>query len=318
MNNSDVKISFVVPLFNEESVFALLITRLNQFSDLLTTPHEIILIDDGSTDKTPELMEALSLSNSKYHSIFLSRNFGHQYAVSAGLMFARGTEGVMILDGDLQDPPEVFASFYTCLMEGYDVVYGIRTKRKENGFKRISYYFFYRLLSKISSTPIFLDSGDFSLLSRRVVDIINKMPENSRFLRGMRGWIGFKQKGIVYERDKRAAGEPKYTLSSLFKLAYDGIFNFSFFPIKFLTWSGTFCITSSIIYLAVTVYKRIFENDVPTGFTALLFMIIFFGGIQLISIGIIGEYVFRTFQQVKNRPLFIVKSRIQKGEIVNE
>ncbi len=318
MNNSDVKISFVVPLFNEESVFALLINRLNQFSDLLITPHEIILIDDGSTDKTPELMEALSLSNSKYHSIFLSRNFGHQYAVSAGLMFSRGTEGVMILDGDLQDPPEVFGSFYTCLKEGYDVIYGIRTKRKENGLKRISYYFFYRLLSKISSTPIFLDSGDFSLLSRRVVDIINKMPENSRFLRGMRGWIGFKQKGIVYERDKRAAGEPKYTLSSLFKLAYDGIFNFSFFPIKFLTWSGAFCITSSIIYLAVTAYKRIFENDVPTGFTALLFMIIFFGGIQLISIGIIGEYVFRTFQQVKNRPLFIVKSRIQKGEIVNE
>jgi dolichol-phosphate mannosyltransferase len=182
----------------------------------------------------------------------------------------------------------------------------------------MGYYFFYRLLSKISPTPVFIDSGDFSLLSRRVVDIINKMPENSRFLRGMRGWVGFKQRGVVYERDGRVGGEPKYTFAKLIKLAYDGIFNFSFFPIRFLTWSGVICLLSSVLYLIVTVYRKFFENDVPIGFTALLFIIIFFGGIQLISIGIIGEYVFRTFQQVKNRPMFIVKTRIEKGAIVNE
>jgi glycosyltransferase involved in cell wall biosynthesis len=317
MDTPEIKISFLIPLFNEETVFPLLINRLNSFSNTLSITHEIILVDDGSTDKTAELMQALAINAPKYHCIFLSRNFGHQFAVSAGLTYSRGTEALMILDGDLQDPPEVFESFYACLKEGYDVVYGIRTKRKENEFKKISYYFFYRILSRISSSPIFLDSGDFSLLSRRVVNIINEMPENSRFLRGMRGWIGFKQKGVAYERDVRAAGEPKYTLTKLFKLAYDGIFNFSAFPIKFLTWSGVFCLATSFIYFLFTMYKKFFENDVPTGFTALLFMIIFFGGIQLVSIGIIGEYVSRTFEQVKNRPLFIIKSRIQNGSVVS-
>lgn len=316
--NSEIKVSFVIPLFNEEAVFDRLIERLSSFSEKLVIPHEMILVDDGSRDNTPELMQQLGLSNPKYHCIFFSRNFGHQYAVSAGLNFARGSEGVMILDGDLQDPPEIFEQFYTLLKNGYDVVYGVRTKRKESRLKKFSYYFFYRLLSRISTTPIFADSGDFSLISRRAVNIISSMPESSRFLRGMRSWIGFKQMGVEYEREKRVAGSTKYTWRKLFRLAYDGIFNFSHFPIKFLTWSGFFCLAVSIIYLLFTIYRRIFENDVPTGFTALLFMIIFFGGIQLISIGIIGEYVFRTFLQVKNRPMYIISSRIQNGSVQNE
>ena len=318
MNDSAIEITYVVPLFNEEEVFQTLINRLNGFSQTVKKSHEFLLVDDGSSDRTGYLMEQLAMSNHKYHAIFLSRNFGHQYAISAGLKYARGREAVMILDGDLQDPPEIFQAFYSALQEGYDVVYGVRTKRKESKLKRIAYYLFYRLLNIISSTPIFLDSGDFSLISRRVVDIINKMPENSRFIRGMRAWAGFRQKGIPYEREKRFAGQPKYTFRKLFRLAYDGVFNFSFFPIKFLSASGFFCIGSSIGYFLITVFRKYYYDDVPTGFTALLFVTIFFGGIQLLSIGIIGEYVFRIFQQVKGRPLFLVKSRIQNGSISYE
>ena len=312
------KISFVIPLYNESEVFKLLVERLNSFSLTLAVEHEFVLVDDGSRDDTPLLMRALALANPAFQCVFLSRNFGHQNAVSAGLTCARGTTAIMILDGDLQDPPELFSTFYEQLNNGYDVVYGVRKKRKENILKRLSYHLFYRMLKQISLSPIILDSGDFSLISRRVVNIINEMPEDSRFLRGMRSWVGFKQIGVEYERDKRAGGEPKYTLKKLIQLAYDGIFNFSFFPIKLLTFSGVACLGSSFVYFILTIIKRFFSDEVPVGFTALLFMIIFFGGIQLISIGIIGEYVFRIFLQVKKRPLFIVKERIVDEKILHE
>jgi len=318
MSNDNPAISFIVPLYNEEEVLGTLLKRLSTFSEGLSLSHEIIFIDDGSSDSTPTKLKSVAMENARYNCILLSRNFGHQYAVSAGLKFARATEAVMILDGDLQDPPELFTDFYKYFKEGYDVVYGIRMKRKENFLKRFSYFLFYRFLTKVSLTPVFVDSGDFSLISKRVVSIMNGMPEDSRFLRGMRSWVGFKQIGVEYERNKRAGGEPKYTLSKLSKLAYDGVFNFSFFPIKLLTYSGLTCFLSSIVYFIVTVARKVIYDDVPVGFTGLLFMIIFFGGIQLISIGIIGEYVFRTFLQVKNRPLFIVKERIEDGKVINE
>ena len=312
------QISFIIPLFNEAKVFSALVERLNILIQALNKPCEVVLIDDGSTDQTPFLISELAIVNKHYHGIFLSRNFGHQYALSAGLRFARGTEAVVILDGDLQDPPELFQAFYDALKDGNDVVYGIRKKRKENFLKRFSYRLFYRVLKNISNSPIELDSGDFAMISRRVVNIINAMPEQSRFLRGMRSWVGFKQKGIVYERDARQAGEPKYTIQKLIGLAYDGIFNFSVFPIKVLTFLGLMCISASAIYFIVTVARKFLYNDVPTGFTALLFIIILFGGVQLASLGIIGEYVSRIFFQVKNRPFFIVKQRICDGEIINE
>ena len=312
------QVSFIIPLYNEAEVFRTLIDRLEAFTGSLKINYEVVLIDDGSTDDTPVMMKSLSLSNPHYHSIFLSRNFGHQYAVTAGLKYARGTEALMVLDGDLQDPPELFYEFYRHYQEGYDVVYGVRKKRKEKTYKKVSYYLFYRFLSRIANTPIFQDTGDFSLISRRVANIINDMPEDSRFLRGMRSWVGFKQKGVEYERDRRAGGEPKYTLSKLAKLAYDGVFNFSSFPIKFLTFSGAICFVISVLYFLVTIIRKIVWGDVPVGFTALLFMIIFFGGIQLLSIGIIGEYVSRIFMQVKQRPLYIVKEVIKEGKVVNE
>jgi len=311
------QISFIIPLYNETEVFPVLIEKLNSLVREIKQSFEIVLVDDGSNDETPLLMAALALSNKDYQCVFLSRNFGHQYALTAGLRFARGSEAIVILDGDLQDPPELFFSFYEALKEGNDVVYGIRKKRKESFLKKISYGIFYRLLKNISNSPIDLDSGDFSMISRRIVNIINKMPEQSRFLRGMRSWIGFKQKGIEYERDPRAGGEPKYTLRKLINLANDGIFNFSVFPVKILSFLGVFCIGMSILYFVVTVVRKFLYNDVPTGFTALLFMIILFGGVQLTSLGIIGEYVSRIFFQVKGRPFFIVKQRICDGEIID-
>jgi polyisoprenyl-phosphate glycosyltransferase len=310
------QISFIIPLYNEAVIFPKLIERLNQFTRKLDVTYEIVMIDDGSDDETPLLLRQLALIDEHYNCIVLSRNFGHQYAVSAGLHYSRAKEAVMILDGDLQDPPELFFEFYSHLRQGFDVVYGVRKKRKEGLMKRISYYLFYRIINKITAVPISLDAGDFSLISKRVKDIINKMPEESRFLRGMRSWIGFSQKGIEYERDSRVGGESKYTWKKLFSLAYDGIFNFSFFPLKFLTISGSFCLVASMLYFIITLFRRYLYDDVPIGFTALLFMIIFFGGIQLLSIGIVGEYVSRTFLQVKNRPLFVVKEQIKDGKLL--
>jgi dolichol-phosphate mannosyltransferase len=312
------QISFIIPLYNEALVFQKLIQRIDALAERMEQTMEVILIDDGSRDETSYLMRQVALNNPRYHCIFLSRNFGHQYALSAGLRYARATEAVMILDGDLQDPPELFFEFYQCYLEGFDVIYGVRRKRKEGALKRMSYFLFYRLLQRISNTPVFLDSGDFSMISRRVTNIINSMPEDNRFLRGLRSWIGFNQKGIPYERDVRAGGEPKYTLAWLIKLAYEGIFNFSVFPIKFLTFSGACCLILAVGYFVITLVRKLVWGDVPVGFTALLFMVILFGGIQLVSIGIIGEYVSRTFLQVKNRPLFIVKERITEGQIIHD
>lgn len=275
---------------------------------------EIVLIDDGSRDNTAELMQALALSDERYHCVFLARNHGHQLALTAGLAHARGTEGVMVIDGDLQDPPELLKGFYPYLKQGNDVVYAVRKKRKEGVLKRSAYFLFYRILKSISYIDIPLDSGDFALISRRVVDIMNKMPEESRYLRGMRTWVGFKQIGVEYERSERQAGESKYSFSMLFKLAYNGIFNFSEFPIKFVSRLGGLTVIVALIYFISVVIKKFFYQEVIEGFTSLLFMIILFSGVQLIALGVIGEYVLRVFFQSKNRPLFIVKETIKDKE----
>jgi polyisoprenyl-phosphate glycosyltransferase len=231
---------------------------------------------------------------------------------------ARGTEAIMVIDGDLQDPPELFFDFYPYLNKGYDVIYAVRKKRKESSLKRMAYTLFYRLLKSISYIDIPLDSGDFCLMSRRVVDILNKMPEESRFLRGMRSWIGFNQIGVEYERAERAAGEPKYNFKKLLALAYDGIFNFSEFPIKLIKRVGYISILFSIIYAVYSIYRRLFYNDVPQGFTATIMIIIFFSGIQLFFMGIMGEYLLRIFFQVKGRPLYIVRDEIVEGAFLEE
>ena len=307
---TEPKISFVIPLYNESESFNSLIERLNSVISKSSLAVEVVLIDDGSTDKTPELMQRLAFLDERYNCVFLARNYGHQIALSAGLANARATEAVLIIDGDLQDPPELLMEFYSKFKEGYDVVYGVRKKRKEGWLKKTAYHSFYRLLKSISYIDLPLDTGDFSLISKRVVDVINKMPEESRYIRGMRSWIGFKQVGLEYEREERFAGTSKYSLKMLFKLAYNGIFNFSEFPIKFITSLGLFSICVSLLYFIQTIYKKFAYDNVPEGFTALLFAVILFGGVQLVSLGIIGEYVLRIFFQVKGRPLYIVKNKI--------
>lgn len=312
------QINIVVPLHNEEIVFDKLIERLQQVMNKCPLSVEVIIVDDGSTDNTPLKMRELSLKNNKFQSVFLSRNFGHQIALSAGIKYANCTEALLIIDGDLQDPPELLEEFYTYLQKGYDVVYAIRKNRKEGFFKKLSYKLFYLILKKISYIDIPLDSGDFSLISVKVVKQLNQMPEESRYLRGMRSWVGFSQIGVEYEREKREFGESKYTLVRLIKLAYNGIFNFSEFPIKFITSLGLLTILVSVIYLIYVIINKIFYGGVPQGFTALLFIIVLFGGIQLLAIGLIGEYVLRIFFQVKKRPLYVLKDRIAGGQIVKQ
>jgi dolichol-phosphate mannosyltransferase len=310
------QVSFVIPLYNESEVLPKLVERINKLIDTLPIVVEVVLVDDGSKDNTADLIQQLAFTDKRYNAVLLARNYGHQLALSAGLSSARATEAIMVIDGDLQDPPELLPEFYELYKQGYDVVYAVRKKRKEGFVKKMAYHTFYRILKSISYIDIPLDSGDFSLISRRVVDVLNKMPEESRYIRGMRTWIGFKQVGYEYDRDSRAAGDSKYSFKKLLKLAHNGIFNFSEFPIKIITKLGLISILTSLIYLIDTIIKKYYYNSVPQGFTALLFTIILFSGVQLISLGIIGEYVLRIFFQVKGRPLYIIKKKIIETEVI--
>ena len=312
-----IDISIIVPLYNEEAVFDTLIQRLVTVMDHAKFSCEVLLVNDGSIDKTDQLIETICEKDNRFVGIILSRNHGHQLAVSAGLAHVRAKQGAMIIDGDLQDPPELVVDFYELLLKGYDVIYAIRKNRKESLLKKVAYCAYYRFQKKISSFNIPIDSGDFSMLSRRVVDNINNMPEQSRYLRGMRAWVGFKQFGFEYNRDERQAGETKYSWSKLFELAFNGIFNFSDYPIKFITRLGFLTVLFSLIYFAYNVYRKIMYNDVPQGFTATILAIILFSGVQLISLGLIGEYVLRIYNQVRNRPLFVIDKIIQDGKVNN-
>ena len=314
--SNQVQINIVVPLYNEEKVFSHLQKRLNDVMNNSDLTISVIMIDDGSSDNTPKLMEELSMSDTRYTSVFLSRNFGHQLALSAGLSVVTASEAVFVIDGDLQDPPELLEDFYPYIQQGYDVVYAIRQKRKESIFKRFAYNAFYKILKKISYVDIPLDSGDFSLISRRAVNNIVAMKEESRFIRGMRTWVGYKQIGVPYERHERHSGDTKYSFNKLLKLAFDGIFNFSEFPIKFVSKLGLFTVLMSLAYLSYAIIKMIFTDSVPEGFVGIIFTITLFGGIQLLSIGVLGEYILRVFFQVKDRPLFIIKKHIQDGQTI--
>lgn len=312
-------ITIIAPLYNEAEVFAELKQRLDALIASCTQKVQVLLVDDGSTDATPFLMEEAVTGNENYSCIFLSKNFGHGMALTAALAeISEETDAVLIIDGDLQDPPELLQSFINKMNEGYDVVYGIRDKRKESVVKKAAYKMYYRLQKKFSSTAMPLDAGDFSLISKRVVKQMNRMPEQSRYVRGLRSWVGFKQTGIVYSRDERFSGKSKYSFWSLLKLAFNGIFNFSELPIRFIGVVGFISVLLSLIYLVITVYEKIVYGTVPKGFTALIFAIVLFSGVQLMSLGLIGEYVLRIFFQVKQRPLFIVKSKIIKGRPADE
>ena len=306
-----MKYSIVLPVYNEQENLTSLFTRVNKALQSLKKDFEIIFINDGSHDKTKDILEDLHKKNNNIKIINFSRNFGHQTAVTAGLDFASG-EQVAILDADLQDPPEILPKFFTKLDEGYDVVYAIRKKRKENIFKRIAYSLFYKILHLIASVDIPLDSGDFCVLSRRMVKTINSFPERNRFIRGLRSWAGFKQIGLEYEREKRLAGTSKYGLKKLFKLAFDGIFSFSFIPLQIMFVLGSASLFLSIMGIFWAIYMKFFTtayNRVP-GFATTTILIMFVGGLQLFSIGIMGEYLRRVYDEVKQRPQYIIESKI--------
>jgi len=311
------EISIVIPLYNEEETFGTLIKRVKELCSTVPFSVEVVLVDDGSSDQTSSLMYNLGLNDSLFTCIFLSKNHGHQLAVSAALANVSGTKGAFIIDGDLQDPPELLIPFYEKMKEGYDVIYGVRKKRKEKFPKKSLYWLYYRILKYISDIDIQLDSGDFSLISRRVVDYMVLMPEKSRYLRGMRSWLGFKQYGFEYERQARYAGEPKYTFKKLFELAYNGIFNFSSFPVKFIYKTGLFTMIFTFLYFGYVLFRRFYFGDVPQGFTSLVFIIALFSSVQLISLGLIGEYVIRIHTQAQNRPLFIIDKKIQNQTVID-
>ncbi|MEL6124474.1 MAG: glycosyltransferase family 2 protein, partial [Bacteroidota bacterium] len=238
-------VSFIIPLYNEQEVFDELIKRVVTVMEEVPFAIEVVLINDGSTDQTSQMMTDLAKTDERFCCVFLSRNFGHQIALSAGIDHASGRLGAMILDGDLQDPPELISSFMAKYEEGYDVVYAIRQKRKEGLILKALYKTYYRILKSMANISIPLDSGDFAFLSRRVLDNIKAMPEQSRFIRGMRAWVGFRQVGVEYDRNERSFGTSKYSISSLIKLGMNGIFNFSEIPIKFISRLGLLTILGS-------------------------------------------------------------------------
>ena len=312
-------ITILIPLYNEATVLPELFARLEILTKQPGQDMSILFVDDGSTDNTAGLIGEIIKGRDNYSAIFLSRNFGHVMALSAGLAnIHNASDAVFIIDADLQDPPEMLQQFLTKMNEGYDVVYGIRRNRKENYLKKICYKLYYRLLKRFSNIKMPLDAGDFSLISKRVVLQLNSMPEESRYLRGLRSWVGFKQAGLPYERDKRNGGVTKYSFRSLLKLAFNGIFNFSELPIRFIGAVGFITIFISLIYLVIIIYKKLVFGTVPEGFTTLIFAIVLFSGVQLLSLGIIGEYILRIFFQVKQRPLYIIKSKIINGKAVDE
>lgn len=303
---SGARVSVVIPILNEEIVLPELLRRLRVVLEGIPGgPHELVFVDDGSTDQTPDVLRQESQKDDRLVGVVLSRNFGHQAALSAGLAHASG-DAIIAMDGDLQDPPESIPLFLEKYEQGYEVVYAQRVQRKEVWWLRLCYYVFYRLITALSGIRLPLDAGDFGLMSRRVVDQLLEMPEYHRYLRGMRTWIGFRQIGIPIERAERRAGEPKYSTLKLLKLASDGIFSFSIVPLRFAAILGAGAIVLSAAYAGFAVYARLFLNRSPQGFTAIIFAITFLAGVQLFFMGVIGEYVGRLYEASKARPVYIV------------
>jgi len=307
------RVSVVIPILNEEKVLPELLRRLRAVLDRVPGgPHEIVIVDDGSSDGTREILRRESQKDDGLVGIVLSRNFGHQAALSAGLAQASG-EAIIAMDGDLQDPPESIPLFLEKYEQGYDVVYAQRVQRKEVWWLRACYYIFYRLITALSGIRLPLDAGDFGLMSRRVVNQLLEMPEYHRYLRGMRTWIGFRQTGIPIARAERHAGEPKYSTFKLLKLASDGIFSFSVVPLRFAAILGAVVSSLSGVYALYSIYIRLVLGRSPQGFAAIIVAIIFLAGVQLFFMGVIGEYVGRLYEASKARPVYIVAERIGRG-----
>lgn len=299
-------VSVVIPVFNEQENLPSLHSRLAAALAPTGLRYEVIFVDDGSRDTSVALLRALAGDDPRVVVVELARNFGHQVAISAGLDHARG-DGVIIMDADLQDPPEVLPQFIDKWREGHDVVYAIREQRKEGWLKRAAYAGFYRLLQRVANIEIPLDAGDFCIMDRRVVDLLTGMPERNRFVRGIRSWIGLDQVGLAYERHARHAGKPKFTFTRLVYLALDGLVSFSYVPLRLITMLGFAVSLMSIVLAVFYAIKKLTVGLNPPGFATLTVAVFFLAGMQLMTIGVIGEYVGRIFEEVKRRPLYVVR-----------
>lgn len=304
------RVSVAIPVYNEETVIPELIARTVAVLDAIPgSPHEIVFVDDGSSDHTLGLLEEACARDARLVALSLSRNFGHQAAVSAALDHVTG-DVVVVMDGDLQDPPELIPRFLEEYHHGHDVVYAVRTDRKEGPLLRLCYYLFYRTIALLAQIRLPIGAGDFGLMSRQVVDNIRNMREQHPYMRGLRAWVGFSQTAVPVQRDQRHSGQSKYKWRALLRLAFDGIFSFSVIPIRVAILIGTLAMTASLGYTAYAIAVRLVYYQSPKGFTALIIAITFLAGVQLLFLGIIGEYVGRIYEQAKQRPRYIVRRTI--------
>jgi glycosyltransferase involved in cell wall biosynthesis len=310
-------ISVILPVFNERETLELLAARLVPVLEESTGgSFEIVFVDDGSRDGSDQIIDKFHDKDSRFKAIHFSRNFGHQAALQAGLDAASG-DAVILMDADLQDPPEALNQFIELWRKGYDVVYAVRKKRKEPLLKRAAYALFYRTMKLIAEIDVPLDAGDFCLMDRRVVDILISLRERNRFLRGLRSWLGFKQIGVEYERDARHAGDPKYTLRKLMGLAISGYIGFSAMPLRLAVWFGLIAAGMGFLVAVWAVFTKLAGIYSPTGWASTIAVIMFIGGVQLLMLGVIGEYLSRVYDELRQRPHYLVRSQVgfERAEI---
>ncbi len=303
-------VSVVIPVFNEEQILPILYQRLSEVLGAYGEAYEIVFVNDGSRDGSLASLKRLHTDDSHVKVVSLSRNFGHQTAITCGLDQATGA-AVIVMDADLQDPPEVLPQLLDKWREGYDVVYAVRDKREgESAFKLGTAAVFYRLLRAMTQVDIPLDTGDFRLMSRRAVDALQSARERSRFVRGLVSWVGYRQTGVTYTRKERMAGETKYPLRKMLKFALDGLTAFSFAPLQVATYLGVSISVLSFLYAVYAIILRLFTTQTVPGWTSLMVAVLFLGGVQLVALGIIGEYLGRVYEEVKQRPLYLLDERI--------
>ena len=303
-------ISLVIPIFNEQEILPELLRRAAAALDETRMQWEVILVNDGSTDRSVSIVRSAHEADKRIKLVSLSRNFGHQPALTAGIHFARG-EAVVLMDGDLQDPPELIPRLVARWREGFPVVMAQRSSRAERGARGLGFRLFYPLLRRVSDLPQQADAGIFGLMDRAVVEQFNRLPERNRYIPGLRSWLGFRQGAVEYDRQERAGGAPKQTLGRLVKYAMDGMVSFSYKPLRVATYLGFACAGIGFATAAFFIFRRLFFNDpAVTGFTTLLTMMMFIGGIQLVTIGILGEYVGRIYEEIKQRPLYVVQEQL--------
>jgi polyisoprenyl-phosphate glycosyltransferase len=301
----EIHYSLVIPIYNEEANIPELYRRIDAVLNTLEGNAEIIFVDDGSRDRSLAMLRELYYKDSRICYLSFARNYGHQIAVTAGLNFARGN-AVIIMDSDLQDPPELIPALIEKWRQGYQVVYAQRiARRRESWVKRLPAYVFYRLLRRLADVDIPTDTGDFCLMDRRVVNLLNTMPERNRYIRGLRAWVGFRQTAVQFERDPRFAGEIKYTFRKSLALGINGLVSFSKIPLRISTYVGLLAAAIALCMAFLVLYWRFFQPNSPvTGFATIAVAIFFLGAVQLISIGILGEYIGRIYEEVKGRPLY--------------